>query len=371
MSIFKQIIGAILVLVAVAGGWHAYEQFAVGREAEGPDRRNANAAGVAVELEIAELRMAQYRVEAVGTTMSRRAVEIVPLASGRLVEINFEAGQHVSAGDLLARLDNDIEQANLDEAVASLREAQLALERAQTLRQTNTVTQASLEQLISREAIARAGLERARRRLADREVRAPFDGVVGLTRVDPGARVDDSSVVATLDDRSELDIEFSLPETLYGRIAPGQPVAGSSVAFPGRRFEGGVVSIDSRIDPTGRSFKVRARIPNPEGLLPAGMFMHLTLSLDAREAVMISEEAIIPQGDEAFVFVVEGDRAIRRQVSLGQRQVGSVEIVSGLEPGERVVVRGIQRVRDGAMVRVVGEHSPPGTGANGRRSGPV
>jgi membrane fusion protein (multidrug efflux system) len=140
---------------------------------------------------------------------------------------------------------------------------------------------------------------------------------------------------------------------LYGRVEEGQTVIATTAAYPDRRFEGKVDSIDSRIDARGRAFKVRATIPNEDLALPAGMFMHVTLELDSRDAVVVPETAIVPQGGKSYVYVVDGDKAERRAVVLGIRQPGTVEIAEGVAPGETVVVSGMQRLRNGAAVRVV------------------
>ncbi|MDT8343604.1 MAG: efflux RND transporter periplasmic adaptor subunit, partial [Thermohalobaculum sp.] len=187
-----------------------------------------------------------------------------------------------------------------------------------------------------------------------RVIRAPFAGVVGLTETDLGARIDDETVVTTLDDLTEVEVEFSLPETLFAEIAAGQTLAARSAAFPDRVFEGRVDTIGSRIDAVSRAFKVRAVIPNPEGVLPSGMFMSLTLTLAEAEALMVPEEAIVVQAAEVFVFVVANGRAERREVTTGQRQAGWIAVTAGLAPGEQVVTRGLQRVRDGVPVKVLG-----------------
>lgn len=361
MTIIKQLFSVGLLAAAGYGGYLAYQHYYLDVE-RGSVVAEQDAASDAtpVDLVRAGLARAQTTVEAVGTTLARRSVEIKPLASGRVDEIHFEPGQVVAAGEPLVTLDDDIQRADLAEAEASLNEASLALERARTLRQSSTVSQADLETLISRHAIARAALDRARRRLEDRQVKAPFDGVTGLARIDPGAIIDDDTVITTLDDRREIDIEFSLPETLYGRIDAGLPVTADAAAFPGRVFDGTVVSIDTRIDAQSRSFKVRARLPNPDLALPAGMFMHLAVVLEVRNALIIPEEAVVAQGSETYVWVAgEDDRATRRSVSLGQRELGTVEVTSGLREGERVVVRGVQRVRDGASLRVISEIDAP------------
>jgi len=173
-------------------------------------------------------------------------------------------------------------------------------------------------------------------------------------------------VLTTLDDLTELEIEFSLPEMLFAEIRAGQAVSARSAAFPDRSFTGTVATIDSRIDPVSRAFRVRAVIPNPEGILPSGMFMFLTLTLSETEAVVVPEEAIIVQAAETYVFTVDGARAKRRTVVTGQRREGVVAILSGMLPGEAVVTRGTQRLRDGSEVKIIGE---PETAASGTGNG--
>ena len=357
MSLTKQILTCILLAGLAGAGFVAYQYFFDGSNAavveDGGDARGGRS--VPVELAKAQLRWLERKVEAVGTTRALQAVEIVPQTAGTVVELAFAPGQHVEAGDVLVRLDDDIQRADLEQATAKLKEAASAVARAEILRSNKTVSEVTLNQLIAAEAAAQADVDRARRRLADRTVRAPFSGIVGLNHVDLGARVDDKTILTTLDDRSEVEIEFALPETLYGQIAPGQSVVADAVAFPNRQFEGRVLRIDSRIDPTSRAFKVRAAVPNPDLSLPAGMFMHLAVILERRQAVMIPEEAIIVEGSDIFVFVAEDGKAARRRVGIGQREVGAVEVVSGVIAGEEVVVRGVQRLRDGISIRLPDE----------------
>jgi membrane fusion protein (multidrug efflux system) len=352
MSLLRQILLVCVVLGAAAGGYAAYRHLSGAGDA-GSAAPVAGPPAIPVVLADAEMRETSRLVEAVGTTLSRRAIEIVPLASGRIEEIAFAPGQLVEAGDVLVRLDDDIERADLAEAEATLQENALALQRAQALRQKNAVPEATVEQLVASLASAQADLDRAQRRLADRTVRAPFDGVVGLRQVDPGARVDVDVVLTTLDDRSEMEIEFSLPETLYGEVTIGQPVVATSTAFAERRFEGSVATIDTRVDTTSRSFKVRALLPNPDLTLPPGMFMNLGVVLESHMAVMIPEEAVIAQGNRTFVYVVDHGKATVRDVTLGLREIGAVEVVDGLSSGEAVVIRGTQRLRDNAPVRIL------------------
>ncbi len=304
MAYLRQVVSAAMVLLAAAGGYAAYDQLNATREQPGGGGEERSASAVAVETAPAQAQDLSSSMEAVGSSRARQSIEVVALASGRVREIAFEPGQKVAAGDVLLRLDEEIQRADLDGAEATLNEATLALERAETLRQQNAVSQAALDEARSRKATAEAELDRAARRLADRTVRAPFDGIVGLRQVDAGARISDTTVITTLDDLSEIEIEFAVSETLYGSVALGQTVVATAAAYPDRRFEGSVTSIDSRIDQAGRSFKVRASLPNEDLALPAGMYMHVTLELDSRTAVLVPETAIVPEGGKSFVYVV-------------------------------------------------------------------
>ncbi|MCP5155542.1 MAG: efflux RND transporter periplasmic adaptor subunit [Ectothiorhodospiraceae bacterium] len=357
MSLLKQF-AIIALLVALAGGGYWGWQHLEARAASAEPSSGGSGRGrqpPRVDTTPAAMRAVESVVEAVGTTRARRAVEITPLAPGRVVEITFQPGASVAAGDVLLRLDDDIQRADLLEAQARLTEARSALTRAQSLRRSRAVSDDSVEKLVAALATAEASSQRAARRLRDRTVTAPFAGIVGLTRVELGARVEEGDTVTTLDDLSVVEIEFSLPEVLFGRIGTGQRILADAAAFPGRAFEGRIESIDSRIDPLSRAFKARAVVANPDLTLPAGMFMHLSVVLETRQALTVPEEAIVVDASQAYVFVVTGNgdelRARRRDVTVGQRSFGHVEIRAGVEPGEDVVVRGVQRVRDGAPVR--------------------
>ncbi|HXF54708.1 MAG TPA: efflux RND transporter periplasmic adaptor subunit [Hyphomicrobiaceae bacterium] len=364
------LIRRLLILAAVIGcgygGYWLYVNY-LGK-ATGANIERASG-GSARPVEVSEVQTSRLKrtIDAVATTRARQAIEVVPLVAGRVIEIPVVAGQEVKKGDVLLRLDDDIERANLAEARAKLQQAALALQRAQVLLKSNTVTTATLEQLKADEAAASAEIERAERRLADRTLRAPFGGRVGLTRVEVGARIDSSVVVTTLDDLSEVELEFLLPETVFGETRIGMEVEAEGAAFPGRTFAGKIASIDSRIDRNSRTFKVRAAVPNPERLLPAGMFMRLVVVLSEKVALTVPEEAIVTEGMDTFVYLAKDGKAVRRNVKIGQRQPGLVEVTQGLAAGEPVIVRGIQRLRDGVAIRVSGNEGPAERSRQGGR----
>ena len=356
MAIVKQIgILALLAGLATGGyvGWQ--ELFGASADARQDSRARARNRSVIVETQAAQFRDLETLVDAIGSTRAHRAVEITPMADGRVVAIGFRAGQSVEAGEPLLRLDDEIQRADLVEAQARVTAAEKALGRARRLRKTSSVAVATVDTLIAELAIAQADRDRAARRLRDRTVVAPFAGIVGFSNVELGARIDKGDTVTTLDDLSLLEIELSLPESLFGRIGPGQSIKADAAAYPGRTFEGTIETISSRIDPQSRSFKVRALVSNSDLVLPTGMFMHLTVVLDAERALVVPEEALVVDGSTAFVFAIvkhgEEERAERRTVTIGRRAFGVVEIISGIEPGMDVVTRGVQKVREGSLVR--------------------
>jgi membrane fusion protein, multidrug efflux system len=362
-----QVVVAAMIMAMLGAGGFLYHRSQAEGEAEAAVGRGPGA--VPVEIAAAEAGTLRERIEAVGTTLARQAVDIVALTSGRIAEIAFSPGERFEAGEVLVRLDDEAERAAVAEANAALREAELALERAKKLRANNTVAQATVDELQAAYLGASARVDAARKRLADRTVKAPFTGVAGMRRVDVGARVDDETVLTTFDDLSEIEIEFSVPEIFFGQVRPGQPVTATSTAFPGRAFTGRIATIDTRIGQISRAFRVRAVLPNPDLVLPAGMFMHVEVVLEERTAVLIPEEAVVAEGDQTFVFTVQDQRAERRPVRLGQRQAGTVEVLDGIAAGEPVVREGVQRLRDGAAVSVAKEPADeaqpelPGQGA--------
>jgi membrane fusion protein, multidrug efflux system len=365
VSLTKQILIGLALLVAVAAAalWHLQQD---PEAAEAAVRSGPDAAPV--EVRQAEAGTVRERIEAVGTTLARQAVDIVALTSGRVTEFAIRPGQTVAAGDVLVRLDDGAERAAVAEAEASLREAALGLERARKLRVNNTVPHATVDELEAAYLGAGARLDGARKQLADRTVNAPFSGMVGIRQVDVGARVDEETVLTTLDDLTEVEIQFSVPEIFFGQVRRGQSVTATSSAFAGREFIGRIATIDSRIGEVSRAFRVRAVLPNPDLILPAGMFMHVEVVLEERPAVLIPEEAVVSIGEDTFVFTVRDERAQRLPVRLGQRRSGSVEVLEGLGAGDPVVRRGTQRLRDGAPVRIQGAAgeaaaAPEGEGA--------
>jgi membrane fusion protein, multidrug efflux system len=301
------------------------------------------------------------RVEALGTTRGSESVEITSDVVEKVVEIRFEDGQVVSAGDVLVVLDKTEEEADLRAAEALLEEARVAFGRIERLTSRDVAALAERDARQAALRTAEAQVAVAGARIQARMIRAPFDGVVGLREVSLGALVRPGDVITTLDMLDPIRVDFTVPSTHLDALRPGLPVEARVQALAGRAFEGEILSVGTRVDPVTRSVPVRAAVanPGPPHLLRPGLLMSVFIDKEPREAVVVPEEAIVPRGAETFVLVVgEGDVVARRPVRTGLRRPGTVEITSGLTAGERVITHGVDTARPGEPVRVRATQAP-------------
>lgn len=290
-------------------------------------------------------------IEAIGTALANESVEITSKSSNLVAAIRFEEGQRVRRGAVLVELDSAEVRAELAEAEAALVESRSQFDRSRTLAVTQALSAAQLDQIEATLKANEARVAAARARLADTVIRAPFDGSTGFRRVSPGGLVSPGAVITTLDDISVIKLEFTVPQTYFSALEQGLPVLARTTALPDREFEGRIAAIGSRIDPVSRAVAVRAELPNDKGLLRPGMFMTVRLHAAATPALVAPEQALVPEQGRVFVFAVEDGKAHRREVTIGRRRPGEVQIVSGLAEGARVVVEGTQKVRDGSSVQ--------------------
>lgn len=357
-------LAVLAVIGGAAAGWHYFgEQYGLRpplevlglRQASGQGGASSVVAATAVGVIVQPVRVGSVveRVESVGTVRAREAVTITTKVAGIVEAIRFTEGERVAAGATLVQLDAAALRAEVDQARAFLDDARSQLVRARQLQAGQTIAAQRLETL---EALARQAEGRVRQtdaRLEELRVTAPFAGRVGLRQVSPGALIQPGTVITTLDDAVRVRVEFSVPEVYLARVQVGSAVTARSSAYEGRRFRGTVAFIDTRIDPATRSVRVISEFDNADEALRPGLFLTVELVLEERErALLVAEEAIDPIGDRAFVYVVRDGRARRQEVRLGLRLPGEVEIRDGLNAGEPVVVRGVQRLRNDVPVRV-------------------
>jgi membrane fusion protein (multidrug efflux system) len=291
-------------------------------------------------------------IEALGTVKANESVEIRPRIASLVERIAFDEGDLVEKGELLVDLERSEIVAGLALAEANLKESRSIYDRSKSLAATQAISASNLEQLLAQVQVDQAQVEAARARLSNTAIRAPFTGRVGLRRVSPGSFVNTSTVITTLDDVSRIKLDFSVPETFLTVVKEGMSIVAHSIVYPGREFEGFVDSVDTRLDPVSRAVQVRAIIDNADSALKPGMFMTVDLQRDRGSALVIPEQALVPEGSAQFVFVVNQSTVEKREVRISRRIPGFVVIAEGLVEGEQIVTEGTGKVRDGLTVEV-------------------
>lgn len=331
-----------------AGGWYLYEQGIGGaRQPSAAESGRRGGPAPVVEYLPARVGTVTDALEAVGTARAYEAVVITAKQAGIVAALGFEEGQRVRAGQALVELDAGERRADRDQARAMVDDAKRRLDRARQLKSSGNVTDARLDELESLFRATEARERMAQARLDELKIVAPFDGRVGMRAVSLGALVQPGAMVTTLDDIARIRLDFAVPEVALGRLRPGLMVTARSPAFPAREFRGVITVIDTRVEPATRSVRINALIDNADEALKPGLFLNVALVLEQRdEAVLVPEEAIVPEAGQHYLFVVLGERVARREVKLGIRITGEVEVRDGVKVGDWIVVRGVQKIRD-------------------------
>ena len=298
-------------------------------------------------------------VSLVGTVMPNESVEIKSEADGVVQTIAFSEGQSVEAGSLLVAMDETKFQASLQESEASLELSRANFDRAQQMFRDKLIAQQEFDQAAATFRVNQSAVELRRRLLKDARVVAPFAGTTGARQISPGQVISRNSLLTTLVDLSVVKVELTLPERFLGQVATGQKVEFRVDAYPQERFTGEVYFISPQLDPGTRTALVKARVANPGARLRGGMLAQLDLSVRLRESsLVIPEPSVIASGDTNLVFVVGPQgQAVMRPVKLGLRLAGKAEVLSGVEPGEKVVVEGVKKIFPGAPLKLSGPES--------------
>jgi multidrug efflux system membrane fusion protein len=299
---------------------------------------------------------------AIGTLAAVRAVTVAPQVSGRVTKINFEAGAHVKAGDPLVQLDDQTERADLEALKAQARLAEINLTRSKELLQRQAAAKATVDQQQAQLDEIRANIAKTEAQIAYKQIKAPFDGVLGLRQIDLGQFLQAGTPIVTLTDLSKLYVNFTLPEQARRQVSVGQTVEITNDAYPGRAFAAKVTAIEPQLNVDMRAIKVQATMENPDTLLLPGMFANLEVVLPPKENVVTIPETAVDftlYGDSVFVIQEEkGEdgatvlKAVRTPIKVGDRFKGRVAVESGLEPGARVAASGQIKLSNGAPVTI-------------------
>ncbi|HCY14507.1 MAG TPA: efflux transporter periplasmic adaptor subunit [Curvibacter sp.] len=320
-------------------------------------------AGRPVTVEVARVEITRLvdDVQAVGSLRSRQGVVLRPEVSGRVTRLNFRDGDRVRRGQLLVQLDDQLPQAQVKQSEAELSIARANHKRNQELLAQNFISQRTVDESAANLDVAQAKLALAQATAARLKIVAPFDGIAGIRAVNVGDYLKDGTDMVNVEDIDVVYVDYRLPERFQTQVKKGQKAMVDIDALPGRTFDALIQAIDPLIDANGRSIAVRATVDNRQQLLRPGMFARVTTVFGERErALVIPEEAIVPQGGRQFVIKVvngpEKDSLVSRrvEVKVGIRRPGRVEILDGLGEGDTVVTAGQQRLqKDGAALKVI------------------
>ncbi|CAA6828174.1 MAG: Probable Co/Zn/Cd efflux system membrane fusion protein [uncultured Sulfurovum sp.] len=296
------------------------------------------------------------KVEALGTLGANESVDLRSTVTERIEAIYFDDAQRIKKGRLLLEMKIDEELAALEEENAILEEAKRQVKRYTPLIANGAVAKTNLDQAKLEVSTAKARINAINAQIEERRIVAPFDGTIGLRNISVGAMLSTDTLITTILDESVMKLDFSLPSLFLSFLKPGVNIKATTDAFSKKVFHGKIAQVDNAIDPVTRTLRVRALIDNAEHTLKSGLLMHIVLEKNVREALVIPEEALIPNAQKHFVLVVveadKGKTVEKRLVKIGVRQEGNVEVLSGLVAGDFVVIHGGMKAKPGKPIMI-------------------
>lgn len=344
---------AIILLLVIFGsiGGYLYQRFGAFADMD------FSPPPVTIAASLAQQEVWDQTLSAVGTIQAVRGVELTSEASGEITQILFDSGDVVTAGQRLVVLNDEVEQASRASQIANVELASLLFDRDSALIQQKSIPQSQYDRTRADLQRARAQLLETEARLANKTIAAPFAGTMGIRRVDAGDYLSPGTVIATLQDSSELEIDFTVPARYSPELQPGLSVAVAVDAYPEKKFTATVTAVDARVDPNTRNVLLRAKLDEVEGLIP-GMFAVLEVDLgNQQQVITIPETAMTYSLRGNTVWVIEetqdtGLTATARVVVGGRVRQGRVAVLDGLLAGERVVSVGQNKLYRGVRVVV-------------------
>lgn len=295
-------------------------------------------------------------IQALGSLHAIESVNLISQVNEYITAINFNDGQRVKKGDVLIIMNSADEQALLAEEQARLNEAQRQVNRLSILADRNITSKSALDAQKSLLAVSKAKIQGIQTAIDKRTLKAPFEGVMGLRQISLGTLAQPGMQLATLDNDNKMKLDFTVSADYLSQLQPGLSVQATTTAYPERTFSGSLSGLDSRINPVTRMISGRVIIDNSERLLKTGLLMRLTLAAADKPALLIPEEALISEGGQHFVYIINDQQAtitVRKQaIKIGTRPRGSIAVSDGLEAGQQVVIHGALRINEGAAVSI-------------------
>lgn len=365
-SLWKQLVICLVLITGTTMAWLYRAELTViwsaaaARTASEPGtQRESRPAGTPVIVATAGIVRDDRTLSAIGTGFAVRSVTLRAPSSGEIVAFNIAPGKAFSEGDTLMKLEDADERFAVSLAQARFERASEERDRYRRLQDSGVAAAARLEEVLTDFKVAEIELERAQVELDKRVLRAPFDGITGLACVENGDRITADNPIASFDDRSQILVEFDLPEALLGRIAIGLDVTATTPSVEERSFDGKISAIDSRVDAATRTARVRATIDNRSDLLRPGTSFRLRLDLPGRSFPAVPELALQFSEGALHVWRVKDGVSERVAVRLVRRRAGQVIVDGPLNEGDMVVVEGTQRLREGQAVHVLNTPDEP------------
>ena len=359
----KSVLGlaSLLVLGAVAAAsyWAGNQNAGTAKPATAAAPAKGPPPGIVVEASRVQVVKLPQALTAVGSLRSDETVILRPEVAGRVSQILFKEGERVARGQLLLKLDDSVQQADLDKARANFVLSKSKFERSEDLRQKGFISSQARDEAENNLKVAQADAELMQARIAKTAIRAPFAGTIGLRQVSVGDYVKEGQDMVNLESLDPLKVDFRVPELALSQLKDRQSLQLTLDALPDKAYDGRVLAINPLIDANGRSIVIRAQVPNRDGQLRPGMFARVRLFTSGeRDTVVIPEESLFPVGDDKYVYKVVDGKATRQKVEIGQRREGRVEIVNGLGIQDVVVTAGAMKLREGVTVNVANGSSP-------------
>ena len=314
-------------------------------------------------------------IKSVGTARAKQSVTLFPESNGTVTFARLAPDSFVAEGETLLKLDDRDERLALQQAEVELAEEERTLKRYRSLNATDAnIPPSTIDTAAATVELAKIRVESAKVELSRREVKAPFSGRIGITDVEIGDRVNTSTVVTTLDDRSTLLVDFTVPETFIGRVVPELIVQARQWESPDSSVMGTVIAVDSRVDASTRAFRARAAIDNTADNLRPGMAFEIDASLSLGDYLSVPELSVQWGADGPYVWSADDSVATRTPVEMVRRVDGRMLIKGDIAEGQRVVLEGIQSVRSGMRLKDVNDPrnlAKPGASSSEPRRGGV
>tara|TARA_R110002126_G_scaffold75864_5_gene189346 strand:- start:481 stop:1650 length:1170 start_codon:yes stop_codon:yes gene_type:complete len=368
MKVLRQIVLMLIVLAVGVYVWIAFVPAAqpflarVGvydllgmtppapQEAAAQGRRQGGGAVPVVTARVAEQARAD-RITAIGDGRARRSVTVRSSAVGTITELPLASGNYVQAGTIIAHLQDEAEKIALEQAEIEYENASTEAKRITQLETSGAVTEVRLRESQLALRSAELAVRQAKFDLSQRQITAPISGWVGIINLEEGDRVNAQDVLVTITDRSDILIDFRVPERVVGQIAVGQPIIATPLGQPGTELEGEISVIDSVVDRASRTLLVQGSVPNDADLLRAGMAFSVNLSFPGETLLSIAPLAVQWSSEGPFVWVVRDGKVAQASVEIVQRNSDAVLVrADGLAADDEVVTEGVQSLRNGAEV---------------------